>query len=175
MATLLRRSILSSWVPQAAGDSVRRPEPLAKEAAVKGRHVHGSGGRHQVATLLSLSPLTTLSRLHLVGTSHGSHDSQSSKCMECFSKRGPLSGPCTHSKMSVSSMPSAHCLARLSGKCAAGGVNHIRGSLLRWSLRIPQPRQHRESGFKWTTGGSREPAQRVYPDPRAQPMGMCVS
>jgi hypothetical protein len=76
MATLLRRSILSSWVLQAAGDSVRRPEPPAEEAAVKGRHVHGSGGRHQVATLLSLSPLTTLTA-SILSVHHESHDSQS--------------------------------------------------------------------------------------------------
>ena len=60
MAILLRRSVRSSWVPQAACDSVKRPEPPTEEAAVKGRHVHGSGGRHQVASPLSLSPLTTL-------------------------------------------------------------------------------------------------------------------
>ena len=129
MATLLRRSILSSWVLQAAGDSVRRPEPPAEEAAVKGRHVHGSGGRHQVATLLSLSPLTTLTA-SILSVHHESHDSQSSEYMECLSKRPALSGPCTHGKMSVSSMPSAHCLARLSGRCATGGAKHIRSSLL---------------------------------------------
>ena len=50
--------------------------------------------------------------------------------MECLSKRPALSGPCTHGKMSVSSMPSAHCLARLSGRCATGGAKHFRSSLL---------------------------------------------
>ena len=58
MAILLRRSVRSSWVPQTACDSVKRPEPPTEEAAVKGRHIHGSGGRHQVATPLSLSLLT---------------------------------------------------------------------------------------------------------------------
>ena len=82
MAILLRRSIRSFWVPQAAGDSIRRPEPPAEEAAVKGRHVHGSGGRHQVATLLSLSPLTTLIAA-ILSAHHGSHDFQSNECMEC--------------------------------------------------------------------------------------------
>jgi len=71
MAILLRRLIRSFWVPQAAGDSIRRPEPPAEEAAVKGRHVHGSGGRHQVATLLSLSPLTTLIAA-ILSAHHGS-------------------------------------------------------------------------------------------------------
>ena len=74
--------VRSSWVPQAAGDSVRRPEPPAEEAAVKGRHVHGSGGRHQVATPLSLSPLTMVIAA-ILSAHHGSHDFQSNECMEC--------------------------------------------------------------------------------------------
>ena len=76
VAILLRRSVRSSWVPQAAGDSVKRPEPPTEEAAVKGRHVHGSGGRHQVATPLSLSPLTMVIAA-ILSAHHGSHDFQS--------------------------------------------------------------------------------------------------
>ena len=82
MAILLRRSVRSSWVPQTACDSVKRPEPPTEEAAVKGRHVHGSGGRHQVATPLSLSPLTTVIAA-IRSAHHGSHDFQSNECMEC--------------------------------------------------------------------------------------------
>eukprot|EP00964_Phaeocystis_antarctica_P105691 scaffold70693_cov58-Phaeocystis_antarctica.AAC.1 len=79
MAILLRRSIRSFWAPQAASDSIRRPEPPAEEAAVKDRHVHGSGGRHQVATLLSFSPLTTLIAA-ILSAHHGSDDFQSNDC-----------------------------------------------------------------------------------------------
>ena len=53
MATLLRSSSRSSKVPQAASSLVRPPEPPAEQAAAKDRHVHGSAGRHQVATLPS--------------------------------------------------------------------------------------------------------------------------
>ena len=76
VAILLRRSVRSSWVPQAAGDSVRRPEQPIEEAPVKGRHLHGSGGRHQVATPLSLSPLTMVIAA-ILSAHHGSHDFQS--------------------------------------------------------------------------------------------------
>ena len=83
MAILLRRSVRSSWVPQAACDSVKRPEPPTEEKRlVKGRHVHGSGGRHQVATPLSLSPLTMVIAT-ILSAHHGSHDFQSNWCMEC--------------------------------------------------------------------------------------------
>jgi len=82
VAILLRRSVRSSWVPQAAGDSVKRPEPPTEEAPVKGRHLHGSGGRHQVATPLSLSPLTTVIAA-IRSAHHGTHDFQSNDCMEC--------------------------------------------------------------------------------------------
>ena len=101
MAILLRRSVRSSWVPQAACDSVRRPEPPTEEAAVKGRHVHGCGGRHQVATplSLSLSPLTTLIAA-ILSAHHGSHDFPMSAWNADPS--GRLSGPCTHSRMYAS-------------------------------------------------------------------------
>jgi len=57
MATLLRRSSRSSKVPQAASSLARPPEPPAEQAAAKDRHVHGSAGRHQVATLPSSSSM----------------------------------------------------------------------------------------------------------------------
>ena len=49
----------------------------------------GSGGRHQVATLLSLSALTTQTA-SILSAHHGSHDSQSRECTECLSKRSAL-------------------------------------------------------------------------------------
>jgi len=123
MATLLRRSILSSWVPHSPRRPVTRGQATGAagrdEAAVKGWHVHGSGGRHQVATLLSLSPLTTLIA-SILSAHHGSHTIPSLASAWNACPSGRLSGPCTHGKMLVSSMASAHCLARLSGRCAAG-------------------------------------------------------
>jgi len=55
---------------QAAGDSVRRLEPPAEEAAVKGRHVHGwrlrwsSPGGHPALVVT----VDDADRLHLVGS-----------------------------------------------------------------------------------------------------------
>jgi len=51
MATLLLRSSRSSKVPQAASSLAKPPEPPAELAAAKDRLVHGSAGRHQLATL----------------------------------------------------------------------------------------------------------------------------
>ena len=53
MVTLLRRSNRSSKVPQAASSLAGPPEPPAEQAAAKDRLVHGSAGRHQLATLPS--------------------------------------------------------------------------------------------------------------------------
>ena len=55
MATLLLRSTRSSKVPQAVSSLAMPPEPPAEHAAAKDRHVHGSAGRHQVATPPSTS------------------------------------------------------------------------------------------------------------------------
>jgi len=55
MATLLLRSSRSSKVPQAASSLAKPPEPPAELAAAKDRLVHGSAGRHQLATLTSSS------------------------------------------------------------------------------------------------------------------------
>ena len=82
MAILLRRPIRSFWVPQAVSDSVRWPSPPEEEAAVEGRHVYGSGGRHQMAIMLSLSPLTTLFAA-ISSTHHRSHEFQSNDWIGC--------------------------------------------------------------------------------------------
>ena len=50
MATLLRRSSRSFRVPQAASCLAAPLGPPAHQAVAKDRHVHGSAGRHQVAT-----------------------------------------------------------------------------------------------------------------------------
>jgi len=75
MATLLLRSSRSSKVPQAASSLARPPEPPAELAAAKDRHVHGSAGRHQVATLPSSSlrgaTFAGTERGHVVGTLSG--------------------------------------------------------------------------------------------------------
>jgi hypothetical protein len=58
MATPLLRSSRSSKVPQAASSLARPPEPprgRTSLAAAKDRLVHGSAGRHQLATLPSSS------------------------------------------------------------------------------------------------------------------------
>ena len=57
MATLLLRSTRSSKVPQAVSSQAMPPEPPAEHAAAKDRLVHGSAGRHQVATLPSSSAM----------------------------------------------------------------------------------------------------------------------
>ena len=64
-------------------------------------------------------------------------------------------------------MLSAHCLARLLGRCATGGANHPQ-----------QPfggpggyRQLRGSGLKWTTGGSRGWLPRLRGPLARQPAG----
>ena len=86
MATLLRRSSRSSKVPQAASSLAGLPEPPAEQAAAKDRHVHGSAGRHQVATLPSSSsvepPFETLSTA-ILSAHDAKHDSQSTRRMEC--------------------------------------------------------------------------------------------
>ena len=60
-------------VPQAASSLAVPPEPPAEEAAAKDRLVHGSAGRHQLATLPSSSlrgaTFDGTERGHVVGTS----------------------------------------------------------------------------------------------------------
>ena len=72
MATLLLRSSRSPKVPQEASSLARPPEPPAEHAAAKDRHVHGSAGRHQLATLPSSSlrgaTFDGTERGHVVGT-----------------------------------------------------------------------------------------------------------
>ena len=94
MATPLLRSSRSSKVPQAASSLAVPPEPPAEQAAAKDRLVHGSAGRHQLATLPSSSlrgaTFDAAERGHVVGTSRqtlGRHDSESTRCMECCAKR----------------------------------------------------------------------------------------
>ena len=86
MATLLRRSSRSSKVPQAASSLARPPEPPAEQAAAKDRHVHGSAGRHQVATLplsSSVEPPFATSSAAMLSAHQSKHDSQSTRRMEC--------------------------------------------------------------------------------------------
>ena len=90
MATLLLRSTRSSKVPQAAPSLAMPPEPPAEQAAAKDRHIHGSDGRHQVATMPSSSsieaPFAAPSAAML--SAHGEqHDPESTTCMECSAKR----------------------------------------------------------------------------------------
>ena len=92
------------------------------------RHVYGSGGRHQMAIMLSLSPLTTLFAA-ISSTHHRSHDFSQTIGLDA-DPSGQFSGPCTNSRMSVRFRLSARRLAKLSGNCATGGANHIRSSLL---------------------------------------------
>ena len=77
MATLLLRSSRSSKVPQAASSLAMPPEPPAEQAAAKDRLVHGSAGRHQVATLPSSSamkaPFATSSAA-MLSAHAGKHD-----------------------------------------------------------------------------------------------------
>ena len=67
MATLLLRSSRSSKVPQAASSLAVPPEPPAEQAAAKDRLVHGSAGRHQLATL----PSSSLCGATFAGTERG--------------------------------------------------------------------------------------------------------
>ena len=90
MATLLLRSTRSSKVPQAVSSLAMPPEPPADHAAAKERHIHGSAGRHQVATLPSSSsieaPFAAPSAAML--SAHGEqHDPESTRCVECSAKR----------------------------------------------------------------------------------------
>jgi len=59
-------------VPQAASSLAMPPEPPAEQAAAKDRLVHGSAGRHQLATLPSSSlrgaTFAGTERGHVVGT-----------------------------------------------------------------------------------------------------------
>ena len=86
MATLLRSSSRSSKVPQAASSLAGPPEPPAEQAAAKDRHVHGSAGRHQVATLLSSSavepPFATPSAA-ILSAHDEQHDSPSTRRIDC--------------------------------------------------------------------------------------------
>ena len=66
------------------------PEPPADQAAAKDRLIHGSAGRHQVATLPSSSsieaPFATSSAA-MVSAHEDKHDPESTRCMECSAKR----------------------------------------------------------------------------------------
>ena len=66
------------------------PEPPAEHAAAKDRLVHGSDGRHQVATM----PLTSSTEAPFAAPStamlsahHATHDPESTRCVDCTAKR----------------------------------------------------------------------------------------
>ena len=90
LATLLLRSSRSSKVPQAASSLAMPPEPPAEHAAAKDRHMHGSDGRHQAATMPSTSSMKApfpTSSAAMLSAHQAKHESDSTRCMECSAKR----------------------------------------------------------------------------------------
>jgi hypothetical protein len=98
-ATLLLRSTRSSKMPQAASSLAMPPEPPAEHAAAKDQHVHGSAGRHQVATMPSSSSMEApfpTSSAAMLSAHQEQHDSDSTRCVECSAKRPALSSMLIH-------------------------------------------------------------------------------
>ena len=76
----------STKVPQAVSSLAMPPEPPAEHAAAKDRHIHGSDGRHQVATMPSSSSMKApfpTSSAAMLSAHHARHDPESTRCMEC--------------------------------------------------------------------------------------------
>ena len=134
MATLLLRSTRSSKVPQAVSSLAMPPEPPAEHAAAKDRHMHGSAGRHQVATLPSSSSIEApfaapsaamLSahgeQLNMILSQPGASSAQPS---------GLLLGPWNFGSPGRRITPLVLGEARESWRCPTGGAEHTRSSLL---------------------------------------------
>ena len=89
MATLSRRSIRRSSMPEAAGSSTMPLEPPAKQVAAIDHRVDGSRGRQQVATAPSASsgqPPFATSTAAMLSTPLAKHDPPSTGCIECWAK-----------------------------------------------------------------------------------------
>ena len=94
------RSSRSSNVPQAASSLAMPPEPPAERAAARDRHMHGSDGRHQVATMPSTSstkaPFAAPSAA-MLSAHQLKHESDSTGCggalsqMACSQVHAPVS------------------------------------------------------------------------------------
>ena len=89
MTTLPRRSIRRSSMLEAASSSTMPLDLPGRQPIANGRHVGGSRGRHQLTTPPSASswqpPFVTSSAAILSGHG-GTHDSHSTRCMECWAK-----------------------------------------------------------------------------------------